>query len=225
MAAGNQGEYEFLKSSPAFDGLSDQDIKTILSKAKPMEVRGGEELFRQGDPGGTMYVITRGRVRVLLEDDTGEESLLNVLDRGAHFGELSMLIGSPRNATIKTVVDTNLLVLNHDHFAEAVEQVPQFAVNLSKTLGRWLRGELLGNRRQVIRAVFAVVRTRKEHAALATQMVEMFKRRGATVKVETARPQSCSEHDVLAELVHGSNLESLREHITDAVTQGGESAC
>ncbi len=220
MAAGNQGEYEFLKSSPAFDGLSDEDIKTILSKAKPMEVRGGEELFRQGDPGGTMYVITRGRVRVLLEDDAGEESLLNVLDRGAHFGELSMLIGSPRNATIKTVVDTDLLVLNHDHFAEAVEQVPQFAVNLSKTLGRWLRGELLGNRRQVIRAVFAVVRTRKEHAALPLQMVETFKRRGATVKVVTDRPQSWSEHDVLAELVHGNDLESLRDRITDAVTQG-----
>ena len=132
-----QSEFEFLKGSPAFDSLSDQDIRSILAKARPMEVRSGEVLFRQGDPGGTMYVITSGRVRVLLEDDTGEQSLLNVLDRGAHFGELSMLIGSPRNATIKAVVDTDLLVLNHDHFAEAVEQVPQFAVNLSKTLGRW----------------------------------------------------------------------------------------
>lgn len=182
MAEHDQGEFEFLKGSPAFDGLSDLDIRKILSKATPMEVRGGEVLFRQGDPGGTMYVITSGRVRVLLEDDAGEQSLLNVLDRGAHFGELSMLIGSPRNATIKTVVDTDLLVLNHDHFAEAVEQVPQFAVNLSKTLGRWLRGELLGTRRQVIRAVFAVIRTRKEHAALAPQMVKAFKERARRLR-------------------------------------------
>ena len=47
-----QSEFEFLKGSPAFDGLSDQDIRSILSKARPMEVRGGEVLFRQGDPGG-----------------------------------------------------------------------------------------------------------------------------------------------------------------------------
>ena len=167
-----------------------------------------------------MYVITSGRVRVLLEDDAGEQSLLNVLDRGAHFGELSMLIGSPRNATIKTVVDTDLLVLNHDHFAEAVEQVPQFAVNLSKTLGRWLRGELLGTRRQVIRAVFAVIRTRKEHAALAPQMVKVFKERGAVVKVVTDRAQDWPSHDVLAELVHGRDLEPLRDRVADAVTQG-----
>ena len=45
MADENQSEYEFLKSSPAFDGLSDQDIKTILSKAKPMEVRGERNSF------------------------------------------------------------------------------------------------------------------------------------------------------------------------------------
>lgn len=215
-----QSEFEFLKGSPAFDGLSDQDIRSILAKARPMEVRSGEVLFRQGDPGGTMYVITSGRVRVLLEDDTGEQSLLNVLDRGAHFGELSMLIGSPRNATIKAVVDTDLLVLNHDHFAEAVEQVPQFAVNLSKTLGRWLRGELLGTRRQVIRAVFAVIRTRKEHAVLAPQMVKAFKDRGATVKVVTDRPQMWAADDILAELVHGNDLEPLRDRVADAVTQG-----
>ena len=40
MAEQNQSEYEFLKGSPAFDGLSDHDIRSILSKATPMEVRG-----------------------------------------------------------------------------------------------------------------------------------------------------------------------------------------
>jgi hypothetical protein len=49
-----------------------------------------------------------------------------------------------------------------------------------------------------------------------------LKRRGATVKVVTDRPESWSAHDVLAELVHGNNLEPLRDRVADAVTQGSE---
>jgi len=213
-------DYSFCQASPAFEGLSADEIASILSTARPLEVAGGEILFRQGDPGGTMYVITSGRVRVMLEDDAGEETLLNVLDRGAHFGELSMLIGSPRNATISAVVDTDLLVLSHEQFAEAVDKVPQFAVNLSKTLGRWLRGELLGTRKQVVRAVFAVVQGRDEHAALAPQMVDLFQRRGGRVKVVTHRPQAWPNEVVLGELVAGRDSEPLRDRIADAVTAG-----
>ena len=213
-------DYSFCKGSPAFEGLSDAEIAAILATAKPLEVSGGEVLFRQGDPGGTMYVITRGRVRVLLEEDDGEQTLLNVLDRGAHFGELSMLIGSPRNATVAAVVDTELLVLSHDQFAEAVEHVPQFAVNLSRTLGRWLRGELLGRRQQVIRSVFGVVQSRDEHAALAQQMAGVFARRGTHLKVVTHRPQAWPAGQVLGELKAEQDTERLRDQIADAVTQG-----
>ena len=220
MTDENTPDYSFCKGSPAFEGLSDAEIGSILATARPVEVSGGEVLFRQGDPGGTMYVITRGRVRVLLEEDDGEQTLLNVLDRGSHFGELSMLIGSPRNATVAAVVDTELLVLSHDQFAAAVEHVPQFAVNLSRTLGRWLRGELLGRRQQVIRSVFGVVQSREEHAALAMQMAELFERRGARVKVVTHRPQVWSASQVLGELTVNQDTERLRDRIADAVTQG-----
>lgn len=53
-------DYSFCKGSPAFEGLSDAEIGSILATAKPLEVSGGEVLLRQGDPGGTIYVITRG---------------------------------------------------------------------------------------------------------------------------------------------------------------------
>jgi len=220
MTDGPESDFSFCQGSPAFEGLSLEEIASILSAARPLEVAGGEKLFRQGDPGGTMYVITRGRVRVLLEEDSGEETLLNVLDRGAHFGELSMLIGSPRNATVSAVVDTELLVLSHDQFAEAVERVPQFAVNLSRTLGRWLRGELLGQRKQVIKSVFGVVQSREEHAALAPQMAAVFEKRGARIKVVSHRPQAWPAGQVLGELADGIDIERLRDQIADAVTQG-----
>ena len=186
MSTDGTPNYSFCKGSPAFEGLSDTDIGSILSAAQPVEVAGGQVLFQQGDDGGTMYVITRGRVRVLLEEDNGEQTLLNVLDRGAHFGELSMLIRSPRNATVVAVVDTELLALSSEQFADAVESVPQFAINLSRSLGRWLRGELLGQRQQVIRSVFAVVQSRDEHAQLAPQMNRLFTERGASIKIGRA---------------------------------------
>jgi len=220
MSTDGTPNYSFCKGSPAFEGLSDTDIGSILSAAQPVEVAGGQVLFQQGDDGGTMYVITRGRVRVLLEEDNGEQTLLNVLDRGAHFGELSMLIRSPRNATVVAVVDTELLALSSEQFADAVESVPQFAINLSRSLGRWLRGELLGQRQQVIRSVFAVVQSRDEHAQLAPQMNRLFTERGASIKVVTHRPQAWPDHQVLGTLIPGGSSENLRDKITDAVTQG-----
>ena len=51
-------------------------------------------------------------------------------------------------------------------------------------------------------------------------MVNAFKRRGSTVKVVTDRPEEWPPHDVLAELVHGNDLEPLRDRVADAVTQG-----
>ena len=81
----------------------------------------GEAIVRQGDEGRSAYVICRGRVRVSL--DPGDTELA-VLDSGAYFGEMSLLTGEPRAATVRAIDDCEVLEVTDDQFRRFVMQRP-----------------------------------------------------------------------------------------------------
>jgi NTE family protein len=207
-------------SGPAFAGLDAGDVAAILGSARGLAVRAGEYVFRQGDPGDRMYVIREGRVRVLLDEGTADEMELGMLSRGEHFGELSMLIGSPRNAAVKAVVDTDLLVIDQADFQRAIQMVPRFAVNLGRTIGHWLRGELHGDRERTMRSVFAVVSPRPEHASLAQQMIACWERQGSIIRVVSSRPERWPERLLLGGLTDPAAAPATRDRITAAGAAG-----
>ena len=97
-----------LRQSELFQGLADTDVQRILDAARPVSVPAGECVCRQGDEGQSMFLIQEGQVKVVV-DQAGEVRVLNYLGQGQHFGEMSMLLGGTRNATVATTVDTQLL--------------------------------------------------------------------------------------------------------------------
>ncbi len=92
-------------------GLTDAELDALLDELEWVEVPGGEALFHEGEVSDSFYVIVRGRLRALLTDDAGEMVVIRELSRGDPVGELGLLTGAPRSATVVAVRDTELAAL------------------------------------------------------------------------------------------------------------------
>ena len=106
---------------------------------KPETFGAGEVIFRKGDPGDALYVILRGQVKIVLPSDGEEEALLGVLEAGDFFGELSLIDGQVRSASVFAAEETEALILHRDHFLELVRNSPEFALDLLAALSQRLR--------------------------------------------------------------------------------------
>ncbi len=110
----------------------------LAATAEPVRVRAGDWLFRQGDPGDSLYVVLTGRLEVVLETG-GEQKVIRIVARGASVGELALLTESPRSASVRARRDSELLLVTREHFAHSMDQNPQFSAGLTRVLGRQLR--------------------------------------------------------------------------------------
>jgi len=119
-------------------GLSSSQLEDVSHRLKPVRYRQGETIIREGDPGHEMYFIESGRVRVVR--GSGPKALLLAeLGAGDLFGEMALLTGSPRSATVSTLSEVNLWSLSQADFEELVTAYPNLALALSRLLSERLR--------------------------------------------------------------------------------------
>ena len=97
----------------------------------------GATVFRQGDPGGSMYVIRAGKVRVL-KDAQGRKRVVTTLGPGDFFGEMAVVTGRPRTATIEVLEDVELLRVPADKLQEMVSGTGEVAIRLIRHLAERL---------------------------------------------------------------------------------------
>jgi CRP-like cAMP-binding protein len=110
--------------------LPAEQIEQILPCIRDRQLKAGEILFKAGDPGDALYIAARGKVEVLTNGSPGAEasgSAIAVLGEGHAFGEMSLLSGGPRTATIRAVEDTDLLEIGKDDFDRLVATDRQLA--------------------------------------------------------------------------------------------------
>jgi NTE family protein len=117
--------------------LSEELRLRLAARANPTQLAAGEWLFRAGDPGNSLFVVLSGRLEVLIESP--RPSLLRVLGRGDAFGELALLTGEPRSASVRARRDSELLELARDDFLYLLEREPDFILALTRWLGEQLR--------------------------------------------------------------------------------------
>jgi CRP-like cAMP-binding protein len=101
----------------------------------------GEELVRQGQVGDTFFIIRAGRVRVDVDDDLADRRAamtVNHLGPGDVFGELALLTGEPRGATVVAEIDTETLVVAQADIARLLEANPELPERLGAVLARRL---------------------------------------------------------------------------------------
>lgn len=100
----------------------------------------GEVVFKQDSSGNEMFIVSSGKVKLLSESKTGRRTVLATLKAGEHFGEMSLVDGSPRSATaIAAQENTKLIVLDKPKFLYLVSQQPEFAFAMMETLCQRIR--------------------------------------------------------------------------------------
>jgi CRP/FNR family cyclic AMP-dependent transcriptional regulator len=94
----------------------------------------GTAVFRQGDPGDSMFIIEAGRVRIVIHCE-GQETAVAVLEAGDFFGELSLLSNAARTATAEALEDTTLLVVRRDVFAMMMQDDLEIVFRMLHAMG------------------------------------------------------------------------------------------
>ena len=93
----------------------------------------------EGDPVDGLYVVVSGRIKVLLSDNDGKEVVLTVESAGACFGEIALLDEEPRSASVAALENTELLIIYRDQFMDLLDNHPEFARALIRSLAHMVR--------------------------------------------------------------------------------------
>lgn len=128
-----------LKKSPFFDGLEPDAFDSLLAAAKPAVFKPRAALFHQGDPGGVMFVLLSGQVKISNISASGKECILAFIGAGEVVGEMTLLDGAPRTATAEAVEATRALEVTRTAFLETLAKSPETAIKIIEVLSRRLR--------------------------------------------------------------------------------------
>jgi CRP-like cAMP-binding protein len=122
-----------LESTPLFAGLGRQDLENVLGCGHRVSVEAGQAIVERLDPGDAMYVIVSGAAEV----DVGGR--FHRLERGDFFGEMAVLAGKPREATVKAVEQVEALRIPADRLQAFLLENPRVALGMLKSLVERLR--------------------------------------------------------------------------------------
>jgi NTE family protein len=125
-------------------GLTGADARDLVRALRTRRVHGGEWLMRQGDPADALYFVVRGRLQVWHEaDDESSRNarrLLGEIAPGETVGELGLLTGSPRSASVRAIRDSQLVELDRAAFERFAVSHPALVVQLAGSIARRLEG-------------------------------------------------------------------------------------
>ncbi|HEV7406794.1 MAG TPA: DUF1003 domain-containing protein [Chthoniobacteraceae bacterium] len=122
-----------------FQLLDQQERAALVANMQSVDYAAGEMLFEIGAPGDALYVVAAGVVEMFFKNDTGERILLETARRGDFFGDLSLLDGGSRSASVMAVEDAVLLRLDRHDLKRFLLGHPEAAMDLLAAMGRRLR--------------------------------------------------------------------------------------
>jgi CRP/FNR family transcriptional regulator, cyclic AMP receptor protein len=138
-AADNAANAELLAEVPFLQLLDEKDRVDLAAELDVVRFPAGRVLFNYGDPGDSLYVIRSGEVEVFFKDDTGERIVLETAKAGEVFGELSLLDGGPRTASVVATQDLEALRVDRANLDHFLQRHPAATLDLLTAMGRRLR--------------------------------------------------------------------------------------
>ena len=134
---------EVLKRVPFFRTLGRDGIDFVVERLKFKPFEANEVICKTGDPGDKMYIIINGRVKVVVTpEDSDEEHIIAYLGSGDYFGEMALLTGEPRSATVITTEPSEMFILHKSDFDLIVERFPSITLSMGKIMSQRLRDTL-----------------------------------------------------------------------------------
>ncbi|WP_273333918.1 Crp/Fnr family transcriptional regulator [Dictyoglomus turgidum] len=130
---------KFLKNVPLFEDFSDEELEKLLVISKEKTYPKDAVVFQKGDLGNFFFLICSGRVKVIIETEEGKEGILSILYPTEFFGEMSLLDGEPRSATVVALEETRVIIIERNDFLILLYKHPELALKILKTLSLRLR--------------------------------------------------------------------------------------
>jgi CRP/FNR family cyclic AMP-dependent transcriptional regulator len=204
-----QSPVELLRSVPLFADLEQDELERFSRVAVPRTFPASTRVFHEGDHSDACYIVRAGSFRVTREHSDGRAITLATLGAGDIFGELAMLDGEVRSASVEALVDGELLALPAGEVRALLSRHPDITVKLIAALVRRLR---TANER-ISRQSFQTVPSRV--AGVLSQLVAEEGPRGAEGGEVTIRMNQAD----LAQLA-GTSRESVSRFLADLERAG-----
>ncbi|PJA97439.1 MAG: Crp/Fnr family transcriptional regulator [Ignavibacteriales bacterium CG_4_9_14_3_um_filter_34_10] len=130
---------EYLMYVPIFADLDDVTIQKIGSVGFSKKYSKDEIIFREDDPGSAMFVILTGKVKVVRTSNDGREVILTILSQYDFFGEMALLDGLSRSASVIATEESELFIIQREEFLNLLKLHPEISINLLQELTQRLR--------------------------------------------------------------------------------------
>jgi CRP/FNR family cyclic AMP-dependent transcriptional regulator len=165
---------ELLHRVPVFSTLTPDGLARVALVVVPRRFEPGEIVFKEGDEGSTCYVVRSGRARAVREHPDGRSITLAHFGPGDIFGEMAMLDGERRSATVESIEGTDAIAILSSDMHRLLREYPDISVKLIAALGRRLRE----TNERLARQSFQTVQSRV--ASVLAQLVESMRAEGVT---------------------------------------------
>ena len=196
-----------------FGHLDRKALDAIARKLEWVQVPSGTMLFREGDAGDDVYLVSHGRLRVVMTDDSGEEQVLEEIGRGGTVGDIALLTGAPRAASVYAVRDTYLLRLAKPAFDALLAEHPQAMMEIARKAVVRLREASRQHRDDSSRpATYALLAAGADApvAAFAQRLADTLRGFGTTLTLDAAETDRLLAKPGIAQSPEGSVIhESL----------------
>jgi len=135
--------FTLLKQVPIFSNLIPKELVEVEKIVHRRKYKKSEPVIRMGDPGLGMYIIVKGSVEIIEEDEKAGRRTLAKLTDGAFFGDLALLDESPRSASAIALEDSDIIGFFRPDFLDLLSRKPKLGIKvllaLAKVIGERLR--------------------------------------------------------------------------------------
>ena len=132
-------DIHLLKKVPIFSNLDDDDLMKIRKLCVTQHYEKDRLILIEEEAGTTLFLIQKGRVKVSRISEDGREVILSILGPGGFFGELALIDGKTRSASVTAIEDSEALLLHRREFLALLGDYPQIAISLLKELAARIR--------------------------------------------------------------------------------------
>lgn len=119
-----------------FHSLTESERRTLAERVRPVPFTRGEALTRQGAEAHWLYILTKGSAEVVISNEDGTSKQLAILKDGDFFGEMGLMTGEPRTATVIALEDVEACRLDKQDFHDIIHSRPEIAEQISHVLAR-----------------------------------------------------------------------------------------
>ncbi len=136
ITARHRALHGFLYQFSNFGRLPVPALRSLIEKLRPVEVAKGRAIIQQGDAPGAMFILEKGRARAFAQNNGAQKNLAFYRD-GDFFGELSILKGTPRSASVEAFSDCRLLALEPAAVRDLKKNYPEFGQLMEERLAQY----------------------------------------------------------------------------------------